>query len=212
MRKLKDHILRRLRQGDIRLDDDTAYSTEDHSGLVIKGERIYEHRTMRINYTTYDVRREYDTITSIHPNIMLLSNEDTDSESVKPIHPYWYARVLKIFHIYVTDTNVGSEKMTRLDILWVRWYRLAGDWQGGWQSKRMLRLGYVPGADDGFGFVDPSEVIRGCFLLPVREFTHTQDLLSPPSCLASDHPKGGDYPYYDLIQYVLSLYCHLSAY
>jgi hypothetical protein len=39
-------------------------------------------------------------------------------------------------------------------------------------------------------------------MLPVREFTHTRDLLDPPSPLASDHAVEGDYRYYDLIQCV----------
>jgi hypothetical protein len=211
MRKLKNHILRRLRQGTERLDDDTIYSAQDHSGLIIRGNRIYEHKTIRINYTTYDIRRDSDTITSRHPGIMLLSNEDPLPDNEETVHPYWYARVLKIFHVFVSDTNGGSMLEKRMDILWVRWFGIAGDWVGGWQGKRTLRLGYVPGIEDGFGFVDPSEVVRGCFLLPVREFTHTRDLLDPPSSLASDHPVKGDYRYYDLIQYVPYPMCSLLA-
>jgi hypothetical protein len=55
------------------------------------------HNTMKINYTTYDVRRAQDTI---NPNtdrrdIVLLSPEDADL----PNHQYSYARVLGIYHV-----------------------------------------------------------------------------------------------------------------
>ena len=117
-----------------------------------------------------------------------------------PVHPYWYAKVLKIFHVFARDTANGANQEKRVDVLWVRWFGLASDWTGGWSTRCTIRLGYVPGVDDGFGFVDPSEVVRGCYLLPVREFTRTLDLLNPVSALASDHELEGDYPYYDLIQ------------
>jgi hypothetical protein len=183
-----------------RLDDDTAYSSEDHSGLIIRGNRLYTHQTIKINYTTYDLRREHDTVTSQHPNIMLLSNEDPVAEGEVPVHPFWYARVLKIFHVFVKDTKSGTDREERMDILWVRWYGEVTEWAGGYATKRTIRLGYVPGVEDGFGFVDPSEVVRGCFLLPVWEFTKTCELLSPPSQIASDDRIEGDHRYYDLIQ------------
>jgi hypothetical protein len=200
MPKLQDHILRRLRQGPTRLDDDTHYTLEEQGNLHIRRNRLYEHRTIRINYTTYDVRRDNDAMTALHPDIMLLSNEDASDSPDLSIHPYWYARVLKIFHVFVSDVSRNIDKVERMDILWVRWFGLAGDWAGGWEKKRLLRVGYVPGTEDGFGFVDPSEVIRGCFLLPVREFVRSRDLLDPPSSLASDHSIEGDYPYYDVVQ------------
>jgi hypothetical protein len=127
MVKLKHHILRRMRQGLDRLDDDTIYSAEERSKLHIRGNRFFEHKSIRINYTTYDVRRDYDSITQLHPDIMLLSNEDISEGSGAPIHPFWYARVLKIFHVFVSDMGSGRDKLERMDILWVRWFGLDAD-------------------------------------------------------------------------------------
>lgn len=151
---------------------------------------------MRINYTTYDIRRDSDTITTTHPNIMLLANEDLS----EGIHPYWYARVIKIFHVNVMDCASTAREYHRMDVLWVRWYGQDTDSMRGWEEKRLLRVGYVEGPEYGFGFVDPSEVIRGCYLLPLREFSYTTNLLSPPSSLASDDPVKGDFPFYNIIQ------------
>lgn len=208
MPKLKDHILRRLRQGSERLDDDTVFEDKDRAMIRIKNDRLFTHQTLRINYTTYDIRRDYDSITSKHPNIMLLSNEtpdsdsdsdsDADSDSPKKIHPYWYARVLKIFHVFVSDNANSSTKVERMDILWVRFFAVADELPYGWECKRPLRVGYQSGPGS-FGFVDPSEVIRGCLLLPVRTFKLDDSALSPPSVVGSDHPTKGDYPYYDVV-------------
>jgi hypothetical protein len=198
MPNLKDHVLRRLRRITVRIDDDFTYSLKDHGDLHIKHNELRFHQTMRINYTTYDIRRDSDSITTTHPNIMLLANEDLSEVT----HPYWYARVMKIFHLDVMDRASSVKEYHRIDILWVRWYGLTADWSGGSDEKQLLRLGYVEGVENGFGFVDPSEVIRGCFLLPLREFEHSTRLLDPPSRLASDDPDKGDYPLYQVIQYV----------
>lgn len=38
------------------------YSPAELDSLIIGDERIYEHKTICINYTTYDLRQEQDTI------------------------------------------------------------------------------------------------------------------------------------------------------
>jgi hypothetical protein len=133
---------------------------------------------------------------------MLLSGDTQNKNPQHYKHPYWYARVLKIFHVFVQDCDQPSKGVQRMDVLWVRWFGEpdANEWEGGWQSKRLLRIGFVPGPDDGFGFVDPHEVIRGCYLSPVREFLMIRSLLDPPSSLASDSETAGDYPTYDIVQ------------
>ena len=60
---------------------------------------IYQHRVLRVNYTTYDMRRDQDSLNpQSHPDIMLLSHEDKNDDNW---HPYWYARVIGIFHANV---------------------------------------------------------------------------------------------------------------
>jgi len=89
------------------------------TGIHFKGERMYLHNIMRINYTTYDVRRAQDSINprTNHRDIMLLSHRDDDT----PHHEYEYARVIGIYHVNVVYTGPGmlDYRARRLDFLWV---------------------------------------------------------------------------------------------
>src|SRR5262245_58580215 len=98
---------------------------------------MYQHQVMRVNYTTYDVRREEDVINpnTDHCNIMLLSADNVGS----PTHRYIYARVLGIYHvnvIYVGSGN-GVYQEQRMEFLWVRWYsHISGESvQKGWAKR-----------------------------------------------------------------------------
>ena len=58
---------------------------------------------MRINYTTYDVRRNGDTINPrTYPDVMVKSPETGPGAQ-----PYWYACVIGIFHTYILSTHPG---------------------------------------------------------------------------------------------------------
>ena len=56
--------------------------------LTIKDDRLYVHSHLRVNYTTYDVRRGQDSISMRTPrrDIMLVPNRSEDQ-----INPFWYA-------------------------------------------------------------------------------------------------------------------------
>ncbi len=58
---LKDHLLGRLlgRNFD---GEDTTFTPEERLAVRIQNETIFRVHTARINYTTYDMRRGYDTI------------------------------------------------------------------------------------------------------------------------------------------------------
>jgi hypothetical protein len=46
----------------------------------------------------YDLRRDQDSVSpQRRADVMLLSHEDDTSDP----HPYWYARVIGVFHIFV---------------------------------------------------------------------------------------------------------------
>ena len=65
--------------------------------IVFKYNHIYRHNIMRINYTTYDVRRAQDTInTNTSKRDILVLSCESDSDSATP---FLYARVLGIFHV-----------------------------------------------------------------------------------------------------------------
>ena len=96
-------------------DEDFNFSQEELSGLIIEGDCFYEHATIRIGYTAYDVRRAQDHINSKtdNRNIMLMSRDENTNS-----HHFWYARVVGIYHAYIMHTILGIEKR-QIDFLHV---------------------------------------------------------------------------------------------
>lgn len=108
MEDLKTHILSRLTES-----SDSEFTSSERNRLMFRNDRIYQHHTLRINYTRYDMRRDsWDTINPrTRSDIMLLAGEEEESS-----HPYWYARVIGIFH--ATVALIGGEWQD-IDFLWV---------------------------------------------------------------------------------------------
>jgi hypothetical protein len=128
---------------------------------------MYTHNILRVNYTTYDVRRDQDTMNpkTSHRDIMVLAS-DNDSEDN---HHFLYARVLGVFHVNVVYTGRGTAdyRPRRFDFLWVRWFKLESDTGCGWVSSSLDRLCFPPmSQEDAFGFLDPADVLRGCHIIP----------------------------------------------
>ena len=111
---------------------------------------------------------------------MTLASDDN------PAHPFWYARVLGIYHAEVIDARIkSSSRSRRVEFLFVRWFGLEEGWDSGWDDCRLDRVGFVPDTDpDAFGFLDPLDVICGCHLIPAFIEGHTTTLLRGPSLLA----------------------------
>ena len=123
---------------------------------------------MRVNYTTYDVRRDGDVINPrTYPDIMVQSPETGPGAQ-----PYWYARVIGIFHADVSSTHpgLGREALcpSRMDFLWVRWFgKEPGTYCHGFRSARLPKIGFIESSDYyAFTFLDPAHVIRGAHLIP----------------------------------------------
>ncbi|KAJ6471270.1 hypothetical protein C8R47DRAFT_966666, partial [Mycena vitilis] len=157
-------------------------------------------KVLRVNYTTYDILRDQDTInTRTHPDIMVLAHEDEDDETA---HPYWYGRVLGIFHADVR--HVGPRSTTggrpqRMEFLWVRWFGRDMAHIGGWKTKRLHRLGFLDGKDPdsgAFGFIDPAHVLRGAHLIPAFHYGRTSEFLGPSVARHFDADDHQDYRYY----------------
>lgn len=92
---------------------------------------------------------------------MVLSGE------TKPLHPYWYARVLGIYHMDVWINAGGPIKKLEIEVLYVRWLAPLTDHQSGLHCARLPKLAFVEDSDrDAFGFLDPSQVIRSVHLIP----------------------------------------------
>ncbi|KAH7918336.1 hypothetical protein BV22DRAFT_1134671 [Leucogyrophana mollusca] len=180
--RLKKHLLPRiraaLRSEATEIDRLQSYdpqaetpSEDDWRFVFFKNEVIHEHKLMRINYTTYDVRRAQDVInpSTTHNNIMTLATTAPDAPECFPSqHPFRYARVVGIFHANVIFTGPGTpDYNTRhLEFLWVRWYEIEEE-SAGWDASRLDRVRFLPMADeDAFGFLDPKDVLRGCHVIP----------------------------------------------
>lgn len=170
--KLKAHLWPRFRH---RVKDElgidlslaTSHIENPQEKLLLKKDRMYQHHTMHINFTTYDVRRAYDIL---HPrkgvfNIMgLAGSEDDGEDASQSSTSFWYARVLGIYHVNAVYIGPGAPDFQprRFDFLWVRWY----DFKLG-SRYRLDTLRFPPmDSTEAFGFVDPKDVLRCCHLIP----------------------------------------------
>ncbi|KAF8834973.1 hypothetical protein BDN67DRAFT_992550 [Paxillus ammoniavirescens] len=92
-----------------------------------------------------------------HCDIMLLSNSES--------HSFSYACVLGIYHGNIIYCGPGSldYKPCWLEFLWVRWFELIAPTC----QFALDKLHFVPMVDEeAFGFVDPSNVLQSCHLIP----------------------------------------------
>jgi len=138
--------------------------------LIMNNGTIYRHKVLHVNYTTYDLRRVQDSLNPRlpgHGDVMVLSPENED-ENENP-HPYWYACILGIYHAnvrYIGSDSTVSREPQCMEFLFVRWFGRDLTPNPGWKTKRLFRLGFVPGNDEtAFGFIDPAQVIRSVHLI-----------------------------------------------
>ena len=102
---------------------------------------------------------------------MLLADTDSDggNDSSETGHRFLFARVLGIYHVNAIFTSLATcdYSLRRLDFLWVRWFSYNEEKSPAWRDCRLDLLHFPPvGSDDAFGFVDPSDVLRGCHIIP----------------------------------------------
>ena len=135
--------------------------------IYFKNDTIYQHSVLRINYTTYDVRRSQDMINpkTDHRDILLLAANVRGGG-----HEYRYARVIGIYHanlIYV-DPATQQYRMRRMEFLWVRYFEGTKNVavQLGWSTASLDQLRFCRmDHEDAFGFLDPDQVLRACHLI-----------------------------------------------
>ncbi|KAF9038247.1 hypothetical protein BJ165DRAFT_1532122 [Panaeolus papilionaceus] len=147
--------------------NNTALSVkQDQDSIRIRNNTIYEHLTARINYTTYDQRRDYDVINSrSRPYIMAVAPEN------EPHPSFWYAAVLGIFHVDFQHIGSTSKNLCpqKLPFLWVRWLEpvTVEGYDCGRTQATLPKLRFLPGDDEfAYGCLDPALVLRGCHILP----------------------------------------------
>lgn len=189
MQTLKDHLLSRLLGLDYDGDERTFTSDERNDVRLINFDAIIESKILRINYTTYDIRRDHDTIRTTRGDVVMTSSRDE-------AHPFWYARVLRAFHIQVHFCPGGvSHSKQSMEVLWIRWLGIDQDHKWSFKDARLPKVGFVPDNTDHipFGFLDPSLVIRGCHLIPAFTDGRTHDLLRRGPSLARLHGETDDW-------------------
>ncbi|EIW73872.1 hypothetical protein CONPUDRAFT_16898, partial [Coniophora puteana RWD-64-598 SS2] len=145
---------------------DVDYNSLQLDSFVIDKDIVHEHKTVRVNYTTYDLRREQDVVNPrSRADIMTLSQESpADNNS----HPYWYARVVYIFHLNVRFRNEDPSALRQIDILLVRWLQRDTSQRCGFKARRLPRVAFYPlGSSQCWDFIDPSTVIRSAHIIPV---------------------------------------------
>ncbi|KIK14293.1 hypothetical protein PISMIDRAFT_17380 [Pisolithus microcarpus 441] len=189
--KMKDHLLSRLYGYEY--DGDEHFFTDDERNdlRIIGGmNQVIESTIVRVNYTTYDIRREQDVM---RPGsgcfIMTLSREDGPNA-----HPFWYAQVLRALHINVLHVgpNARCRSPQDMELLWVCWLGVEPQYSWGFREARLPKVGFVPEGDyNAFGFLDPSFVIRGCHLIPSFSDGRTTALLQQGASVAR-HPTNDD--------------------
>lgn len=148
---------------------------------------------MLVNYTSYDMRREQDSINpSSHNNIMLLAPPGSS-------HPYLYACVLGIFHVNAYLAGLGDKEPQLLPVLWARWYNLDLTSPWGFESYELPRLEFAPLDDDPFGFISPDQVLRAIHIIPTFKFGRSDIALPGYSIARSEGFDSGaddDWRYY----------------
>jgi hypothetical protein len=196
---LKNHLLARILN--LQYDRDEAdFTSAERNSITFVKNKLYRHKVFRVNYTTYDLCREQDSLNPrTHADIMLLSCDD------EATHPYWYARIIGVFHTCVHFKGLASHPRIEsgekeMTFLWVRWFGQDLGYKSGLKAKCLHRIGFVDYQDPlAFGFLDPDQVIRGVHLIPAFTLGQTAHLL-PPSIArpSSDHDEDWEYYYVNM--------------
>ncbi|TFY56610.1 hypothetical protein EVJ58_g7535 [Rhodofomes roseus] len=173
--KLQDHLLARYLGYQFN-GDEYAFTDTDRASVCILHDTIYEHPSLHVNYTTYDVRRDQDYLNSTTHRDVLLHSCETQMGS----HPYWYARIIGIYHADVLRIGDGvtDHSIQSMEFLWVRWFGIDPEYRYGARVARLPKIGFVPLSDNlAFGFLDPSLIIRACHLMAAFADGRTTELL-----------------------------------
>ena len=180
MHSLKNHLLSRLLGLDYN-GDEWTFSLEQRSAIHLTNlHSVVESKILRINYTTYDIRQDHDTIQPSWGDVIMTSSRDQD-------HPFWYAQIIHAWHIqaYFSPAGASSSKH-KMEVLWVHWLSIDRDHRWGFKEGRLPKVGFVLDRADHapFGFLDPSLMIRGCHLIPAFSDCHMSELLQEGASLA----------------------------
>ncbi|KAF7785232.1 hypothetical protein Agabi119p4_1397 [Agaricus bisporus var. burnettii] len=157
--KLKEHLLERLEGISPKARE---FSINEKNALQFAGNRIYRHKYLRVNYTSYDVQRCQDSINPrTHPDILILADNTDHSDGVSGQTP-------ADKHPYLQVNDRRKVHTCQMDFLWIRWLVIDTRYPCSLGARRLPRLEFP--TDSAFDFIDPSDVLRGTHLIP--SFSH----------------------------------------
>jgi len=173
---LKDHLLSRLLGLDYDGDERVFTDAERNSVHFINNlNTVSQAKRLQINYTTYDVRRDQDTLKPGHGGFIMTLSREHGSDA----HPFWYAQVLGAFCIQVLHVgpDVRNRSPQSMEFLWVRWLGVVPRYRWSFKEGRLPKVGFIPDSPYAFGLLDPSVVLRACHLIPAFADGRTDALL-----------------------------------
>ncbi|KAL5537155.1 hypothetical protein ACEPAF_978 [Sanghuangporus sanghuang] len=178
---LRFHLLGRI----LNRDENEVFASQEISGLYIRHDKVYWHKVLRVNYTTYDMRRQQD---SCNPNsradVMLLSADTNGS------HPYMYARIVRLFHLQVAYSGPGQthQSFRRMDVAWVRWFHIDSSSSFSISAKRLPQLRFPHYTNtSAFGFINPDLIVRATHVIP--KFSSGKTRYTLPKCIVPSKSK-----------------------
>ena len=188
--------------------EDHKYSAAEQNTVQILNNRIYLSKVLQVNFTSYDVHHEQDSMNPwTNCNVMVLS-----PKSGEDVHPFWYTQVLGVFHARVlhTDPAAANKSIQNIQFLWVRWLGLVPGRRFGFKQARLPKVGFLPHTDSlVFGFLDPSLVLRGCHLIPAFADGKTSDLLPVMRSATRSPDEHKDWAAFYVMMYVFLLLSYL---
>ena len=171
-RKLKGHLLPRLEALHTSGRPTNGQGQAPPGKIQIFQDKMYEHRQVFVNYTTYDLRRTHDLIRpQSHKSkldVMVLA-DTTPSGSQESCPRFWYARILGAYHVFVKYNGPGQcgDAFRPVCFLWVRWYDTINPDTFGWENSELERLSFPPiHEENSFGFIDPADIVRAAHIIP----------------------------------------------
>ena len=124
-------------------------------------------------------------------------SHETDAANA---HPFWYGRIIAIFHACVRYFQSGpyAPEIQHIPFLYVRWFGCDTSFHSGFSHKWYPRIGF----DDPeyvFTFLNPDQVIRGVYLIPGFAHKKSSDALGPSlTRLPSDNDEDWVYFYVNM--------------
>ncbi|KAG1849438.1 hypothetical protein DFJ58DRAFT_630375, partial [Suillus subalutaceus] len=76
-------------------------------------------KCLQINYMTYDVCRDQDTLKPGYGGVVMTLLREHDGDT----HPFWYAQVLGAFSVQVLHVgpDIHNRSPQSMEFLWVQW-------------------------------------------------------------------------------------------